>query len=89
MESLVLIIDEKDNVAVALEDIPAGTEIVLPDGRRLSAVDAIPYSHKVALADMSEGDTVTKYGEAIGRAAGDIKVGEWVHTHNLKPAEET
>jgi altronate dehydratase len=88
MEPSALVIEEKDNVAVALEDIPAGTEIVLSDGRRFAAVDSIPYSHKVALVDMSAGDTVTKYGESIGRAAGNIKMGEWVHTHNLKPAEE-
>jgi len=89
MEPKVLVIDQKDNVAVALEDIAAGTEILLPDGRRFNAADAIPESHKVSLADISASDTVVKYGEAIGCAAGDIKVGEWVHTHNIKPTEGT
>ena len=88
MEHKVLVIDEKDNVAVALEDISAGTEIELPDGRRFSAAGDIPYSHKVALVALRAGDTVIKYGEVIGRASGDIKAGEWVHTHNLKPVEE-
>jgi altronate dehydratase len=89
MEPKVLVIDEKDNVAVALEDIPAGSEISLPDGRRFDAVSHIPYSHKVALVALNAGDTVVKYGEAIGCAADDIEVGELVHTHNLKPIEGT
>jgi len=88
MEQRVLIIDERDNVAVALEDIPAGTEILLPDGRKIRSVSDIPYSHKVSLAALSAGDTVMKYGEAIGRAAADIEMGEWVHSHNLEPMEE-
>jgi altronate dehydratase len=89
MERKVLVIDEKDNVAVALEDIPAGSAIILPDGRRFSAAGDIPYSHKVALSSLRAGDTVIKYGEAIGCAADDIKMGELVHIHNLKPTEGT
>jgi altronate hydrolase len=88
MEQKVLVIEVKDNVAVALEDILAGTELVLSDGRRFNAVTDIPYSHKVAIVALSAGDTVIKYGEAIGQASGDIRMGELVHTHNLEPVEE-
>jgi altronate dehydratase len=89
MENIVLVIHEKDNVAVALEEIPRDTEIILPDGRKLRAANDIPYCHKVALADLREGDAIIKYGETIGRAAGNIDAGAWVHTHNLKPLEDS
>ena len=50
----------------------------------LTASGEIPSGHKVALRDIKKGEFVVKYGQVIGRATADIKVGEWVHTHNLK-----
>jgi hypothetical protein len=47
-----LVIDARDNVAVALEDIAPGTSVrVAREGRveSLQALDAIPLGHKVAL----------------------------------------
>lgn len=82
--ALILRIHERDNVAVALEDIAAGTTVVLPDGTRLAAATDVPYSHKVALTAIKAGAPVIKYGEVIGRAACHIAPGEWVHTHNLE-----
>jgi len=84
---MVIVINEKDNVAVALLDIAAGAEVVLPDGGRFEAVNDVPYSHKVALIDIAEGGPVIKYGESIGEAAREIRKGECVHTHNLKSEE--
>lgn len=86
MRQSALVINEDDIVAVALADIGAGDEIELSDGRLLRAASDIPYGHKVALADLSPGDPVVKYGEAIGRATGKIGAGEWVHTHNMGSA---
>src|SRR5687767_2779882 len=62
-----------DNVAVALDDLPAGGELG----------DAIPRGHKVALAAISAGSSVIKYGHPIGRASRDIAPGDHVHAHNL------
>ena len=50
----------------------------------LDGNDSIPAGHKYALCDIKKGEYVIKYGEIIGRATADIKVGEWVHTHNVK-----
>jgi (2R)-sulfolactate sulfo-lyase subunit alpha len=36
------------------------------------------------LRDFEVGDTVTKYGEDIGKVVAPIKKGEHVHVHNLK-----
>ena len=45
----------------------------------------IPAYHKVAVRDIAEGDYVVKYGEQIGVALCDIRVGDYVHVHNLRP----
>ncbi len=82
-----MIINGKDNVAVVLEDIEAGAKVdAVGAGRteRLSAAQAIPFGHKIALAGMPKGVEVYKYGEVIGRASRDIKVGEHVHVHNIE-----
>jgi altronate hydrolase len=79
-------ITDKDNVAVVLRDIKAGTTINLADGRKLLALNDIPYSHKVALLELRAGEPIIKYGEIIGVASQDIAKGEWVHTHNLRSA---
>lgn len=53
-------------------------------GVALTERDGIPAGHKFALRDIKRGEFVVKYGMPIGRAAADIKAGEWVHTHNLR-----
>ncbi len=63
-------IQERDNVAVALED--------------LELSDPIPKGHKFALEDIENGGVIIKYGAAIGRATKDIRKGQWVHVHNVK-----
>ena len=39
--------------------------------------------HKYALRDIGKGENIIKYGNPIGHATEDIKVGEHVHTHNM------
>lgn len=78
-----LVINDSDNVAVALEDIGAGGRVLLADGRELEAVEDIPFSHKVALRDFVRGEDILKYGEVIGQAREEIRAGSWIHTHNL------
>ena len=85
-----LVHDTEDNVGVVVvEGLKAGTEmlcVVTHDNSdfRLTANADIPIGHKVALKDLSTGDTVMKYGEDIGKMVGDAAVGEHVHTHNCK-----
>lgn len=80
--SRILQIDPKDNVAVALEPISAGTAVEA-GGRMVTPGEDIPRGHKVALADIPRGAAVVKYGFPIGHAGEDISRGQWVHTHNL------
>lgn len=85
-----LVHDEKDNVGVVVvEGLTAGTEmlcVVTHDNSdfRLTAGADIPIGHKVALMDLSSGDTVIKYGEDIGKMVGDAPKGGHVHVQNLK-----
>ena len=48
MEALSIKINERDNVAVAIRDLPKGT--ALPDGTVLQ--QDIPQAHKIALCDI-------------------------------------
>ena len=73
-----IIINEKDNVAVALHDIKAGEE-----HNGIKFLNDIPFGHKVAIKNISTCENIIKYGFPIGYAKNDIKIGEHVHTHNL------
>ncbi len=78
----ILKINERDNVAVAIETIPEGTE-VLVGNEKITAVTEIPAGHKMALCDLSKGEEVIKYGCPIGHTKEAVKKGEWIHTHNV------
>lgn len=76
-------INEKDNVAVALEDLERGEQ--LPAGNKtVTLCDTIARGHKLALADIQKGEAVVKYGFPIGYAKERINEGAHVHVHNLK-----
>ena len=40
--------------------------------------------HKYAIRDIKKGENIIKYGNPIGHATEDIKVGDHVHSHNVK-----
>ena len=73
-----------DNVIVALNSLPLGTEILFEDGTTISSRCEVPAGHKMAIAPISKGEAVIKYGYSIGYATEDIGCGDWIHTHNLK-----
>lgn len=76
-----LIIDEKDNVAVALTDLSKGDKF-----NNVTLLSDIPQKHKFALTDVKKGEAIIKYGSPIGIAKENISAGDHVHTHNLKTA---
>ncbi|NDL68800.1 galactarate dehydratase [Anaerotalea alkaliphila] len=71
----------RDNVQIVAnpEGVAPGTE--LPEG--VVAVEFIPQSHKVAMADFKEGDPILRYGEVIGYAKMDIPKGSWIDEHKV------
>lgn len=72
-------INDKDNVAVALEELKKG-EII----DNIKLLDDIPFRHKVLLNDLKSGENIIKYGNPIGHLTIDCKKGEHIHEHNLK-----
>ena len=85
-----LVHEHADNVGVVVvEGLTAGTDMlccVTHDNStfRLTARADVPIGHKVALKDISSGDTAIKYGEDIGKFIADVEKGGHVHVHNLK-----
>lgn len=75
-------ISPDDDVAVALEAVAAGAEIVV-GGATILLRDDIPKGHKFAVRAIAAGAPVRKYGWPIGRALRDIAAGEHVHVHNV------
>jgi len=69
----------RDNIMVALKPLSAGAPVMAG----VTAQDAIPSGHKVAIRAISAGEPVLKYGQIIGVASQDISVGAHVHVHNL------
>ena len=59
-------------------------EIIEIDNKEIEIKEGIKRGHKIAITDMDANDNVIKYGYPIGHATKDIKIGEWVHTHNIK-----
>lgn len=77
----------QDQVAVALEDIPAGAQLTVKCQERIVEIilaSDIPFGHKFAVVDISQGEDILKYGEIIGAAVCEISKGEHVHVHNLE-----
>ena len=82
----VIVINEKDNVATALEPLKAGAKVsaeVQGRAEEIKLLSDIPMGHKFALKDMEEGEAVIKYGEPIGQSTAKITRGEHVHVHNV------
>ena len=76
-------IDKTDNVATALTALTAGEVRLLGDAANpsIQAMEAIPVGHKIALADLAEGEMIVKYGVVIGRTTKPVRAGSWVHLH--------
>ena len=86
--NLALKVNDLDNVATIFANgITDGTIIEVRDKKGTSenvkVIGDVPYGHKIAVKDIKKDEIITKYGEEIGIATADIKVGEYVHVHNL------
>ena len=86
----ILIHDSSDSVGVAVvEGLEAGRELTgwvmdTDETITITSLDPIPLGHKIAMADLADGDTVIKYGHDIGRMVAGCARGGHVHVHNLK-----
>ncbi len=88
-QKIALRVDPLDNVAtVFAEGIQAGDCLTVRDqgGReeKMTAQNAVPYGHKIAVKNISRGEAVIKYGQKIGAASQKIAAGVYVHVHNME-----
>lgn len=72
-----------DNVVVALKNLQKGEQLLV-DGVTITLSENVDKGHKIAIVSIKKGENIVKYGMPIGQALEDIKVGGWIHTHNLK-----
>lgn len=78
----VLILDPRDNIAVALVDFNEG-DIIEQDDFTITVLNRIPRGHKIASRSIIKDEGIIKYGERMGHAVTAIARGEHVHTHNI------
>jgi len=86
MKTKAVILAPEDNVAVALMDLPAGSELDLKVAEQtihIRLAEPVPYQHKFSLKDTCAGSRIIKDGVVIGEATRNIKQGQHVHIHNM------
>lgn len=71
-----------DNVAIVVNDGGLGEGAVFVDGLMLR--ERVPQGHKVALADLAEGDEVIRYNVVIGYALKALPKGSWINEHVIR-----
>lgn len=73
-------IDERDNVAIAVQEIKQGTEL-MPG---VVALSDIPQGHKIALQSIAKDGAIIRYGVVLGYALDTIAKGQWINEHMLR-----
>ena len=74
-----IVIDPKDTVAVALEDLAPGIDV----SPYVKTVEPIQAKHKVALKDFQKGDLIHMYGVTVGIANEAIPAGGLLTIDNI------
>jgi altronate hydrolase len=87
MRDSIVQVHPKDNVLVALSDLPKGKK-VLYGGKEYLLAEDIPAKHKFTMQNISTGDAVYMYGVLVGRAKENIGMGSRISTANLKHASD-
>lgn len=87
MKHRVLKVHPKDNVLVALQDLPKGDSIVY-EGQEYILQNSIPAKHKFFTQQMHAGDKVIMYGVLVGKTQFDVPQGELMTTENTKHAAD-
>lgn len=81
-------IHPKDNVLVALRDLPAGERINFKD-KDFVLPEAVAAKHKFSITALEPGDQVYMYGVLVGKATAAVPLGGLLTTGNLKHATDS
>ena len=82
MQNKILQLDPRDNVLIALSDLPQG-QTVEHNGDKYTLVTPVPAKHKFATEDLPVGGRVTMYGVLVGKTSQPVRRGELLTTANL------
>lgn len=78
-------LDVRDNVIVALKDLPKGTLIRIND-TNIILKDNIPAKHKFFMDDLNASTGVIMYGILVGKVRHEVKKGMLMNVSNTKHA---
>jgi altronate hydrolase len=78
----VLQLDPRDNVLIALCNLPKGETVTL-GSRALVLSSDVPAKHKFATQDLATGADIIMYGVLVGKAVAPIRQGELLTTRNV------
>ncbi|MFI5156571.1 MAG: UxaA family hydrolase [Chitinophagales bacterium] len=87
MRETILKVHPKDNVLVALRDLPKGQTVEF-GGQRYTLAEDIPAKHKFTTSPLQQGDAVVMYGVLVGKAKQPIPLGARISTSNLQHAAD-
>lgn len=87
MKQEFLQVHPKDNVLVALTDLPKGYKISY-QGQQWDLQDAVKAKHKFTTEELKQGDEVYMYGVLVGKAQQQILKGGLISTSNIKHAAD-
>jgi altronate dehydratase small subunit len=87
MAQQAIVVNKKDNVATALQQLEKGDSVIIEIDNVAFEVllsQPVQFGHKFALDNIEQGNAIIKYGEKIGIASLKITQGEHVHLHNVE-----
>ena len=76
-------INPADNVAVAIEPLQQGEQVII-EGQLITLNNDVPAGHKFLLTDLRKGENVVKYGYPIGHLTSDHRVGDFINHEHIK-----
>lgn len=87
MKQLILKVNPKDNVLVALQSLSKGDEMEY-EGVKVVLQEDIPAKHKFYMQDLAKGAAVIMYGLLVGKVTTNVIAGARMSTDNLHHASE-
>lgn len=76
-------LNSDDNIVVTTRTVSANEKMLVGNAEVTCSRD-VKIGHKIATEAIAIGTPVRKFGQVIGYASSEIKVGDWVHSHNLQ-----
>ena len=86
-KQIFLQIHPHDNVLVALQDLPADTEITF-SGKQIRIASGVKAKHKFTIEPLAAGDDVRMYGVLVGKTNMALPQGETITTANIHHAAD-